>query len=161
MPSIEESAQTKREAMREEISAMSASTKVTNTKPQGIPNNGNANPGPTSWANNNDNGNLNVPNGHRNNNKMVSVMIMEGVPPRIAVINKEVIGIMIGSNVKIVKGGGHIRPQLLYNVLLPIKRYTGNITTKCHNESMSDNRDLTGTFHQKDFFTSCKHCIRF
>ena len=50
---------------------------------------------------------------------------------------------------------------LLYNVLLLINHYTGNITTKCHNESMSDNRDLTGIFHQKNFFTSCKHCIRF
>ena len=38
---------------------------------------------------------------------------------------------------------------MLYNVLLLINHYTGNITTKCHNESMSDNRDLTGTFHQK------------
>ena len=32
---------------------------------------------------------------------------------------------------------------------LPINWYTGNITTKCHRESMSGNRDLTGTFHQK------------
>ena len=38
---------------------------------------------------------------------------------------------------------------LLYNVLLPINHYTGNITSKCHSKSMSDNRDLTGTFHQK------------
>ena len=38
---------------------------------------------------------------------------------------------------------------MLYNVLLLINHYTGNITTKCHSESMSDNRDLTGTFHQK------------
>ena len=38
---------------------------------------------------------------------------------------------------------------MLYNVLLPINHYTGNITTKCHSKSMSDNRDLTGTFHQK------------
>ena len=38
---------------------------------------------------------------------------------------------------------------LLYNILLPINHYTGNITTKCHSKSMSDNRYLTGTFHQK------------
>ena len=38
---------------------------------------------------------------------------------------------------------------VLYNVLLPINCYTSNIITKCHNESMSDNRDLTETFHQK------------
>ena len=38
---------------------------------------------------------------------------------------------------------------MLYNVLLPINRYIGNITTKCHSKSMSDNRDLTGIFHQK------------
>ena len=38
---------------------------------------------------------------------------------------------------------------MLYNVLLLINCYTGNITTKHHNESMSDNRDLIGTFHQK------------
>ena len=50
---------------------------------------------------------------------------------------------------------------MLYNILLPINCYTSNITTKCHNKSMSDNRDLTGIFHQKNFFTSCKHCIRF
>ena len=37
---------------------------------------------------------------------------------------------------------------MLYNILLPINCYTGNITTKCHSKSMSDNRDLTGTFHQ-------------
>ena len=38
---------------------------------------------------------------------------------------------------------------MLYNILLLINCYTGNITTKCHSKSMSDNRDLTGTFHQK------------
>ena len=38
---------------------------------------------------------------------------------------------------------------MLYNVLLLINCYTGNITTKHHSESTSDNRDLTGTFHQK------------
>ena len=38
---------------------------------------------------------------------------------------------------------------LLYNILLPINCYTGNITTKCYGKSMSDNRDLTETFHQK------------
>ena len=38
---------------------------------------------------------------------------------------------------------------LLYNILLPINHYTGNSTTKHHGESMSDNRDLTETFHQK------------
>ena len=39
--------------------------------------------------------------------------------------------------------------QLLYNILLQINCYTGNVTTKCHSKSMSDNRDLTETFHQK------------
>ena len=38
---------------------------------------------------------------------------------------------------------------LLYNILLLINHYTGNITTKHYSESMSDNRDLRGTFHQK------------
>ena len=38
---------------------------------------------------------------------------------------------------------------LLYNILLPINHYIGNNTTKCHSRSMSDNRDLTETFHQK------------
>ena len=38
---------------------------------------------------------------------------------------------------------------MLYNVLLAINHYTGNITTKHHRESMSDNRDHTGIFHQK------------
>ena len=38
---------------------------------------------------------------------------------------------------------------MLYNILLLINCYTGNITTKCHSESMSVNRDLTETFHQK------------
>ena len=56
---------------------------------------------------------------------------------------------------------GKLEVPVLYNVLLPINRYTSNITTKHHNKSMSDNRDLTGTFHQKNFFTPHKHCIRF
>ena len=49
----------------------------------------------------------------------------------------------------------HIRMEyfaqigMLYNILLPINCYTGKITTKCHSKSMSDNRDLTETFHQK------------
>ena len=38
---------------------------------------------------------------------------------------------------------------MLYNILLLINHYTGNITTECHSESMSDNIDLTETFHQK------------
>ena len=38
---------------------------------------------------------------------------------------------------------------LLYNILLPINHYTGNITTEHHSKSMSDNRDLIETFHQK------------
>ena len=38
---------------------------------------------------------------------------------------------------------------MLYNVLLPINHYIGKNTTKCHSRSMSDNRDLTGVFHQK------------
>ena len=38
--------------------------------------------------------------------------------------------------------------MVLYNVLL-INRYIGNITTKCHNESMSDNRDPTVVLHQE------------
>ena len=41
--------------------------------------------------------------------------------------------------------------SVLYNVLLPINRCTGNITNKRHSESMSENRDLTGIFHQKKF----------
>ena len=39
--------------------------------------------------------------------------------------------------------------DMLYNVLTPINCCTGNITTKHHSKSTSDNRDLTGTFHQK------------
>ena len=39
--------------------------------------------------------------------------------------------------------------RMFCNILLPINHYTGNITTKCHSKSMSDNRDLTETFHQK------------
>ena len=38
---------------------------------------------------------------------------------------------------------------MLYNILLPINCYIGNSTTKGHSRSMSDNRDLTETFHQK------------
>ena len=38
---------------------------------------------------------------------------------------------------------------LLYHILLPIDHYIGNSTIKCHSRSMSDNRDLTETFHQK------------
>ena len=37
---------------------------------------------------------------------------------------------------------------LLYNILLPINHYIGNSTTICHSRSMSDNRELTETFHQ-------------
>ena len=38
---------------------------------------------------------------------------------------------------------------MLYNILLLINCYIGNSTTKCHSRSVSDNRDLTETFHQK------------
>ena len=38
---------------------------------------------------------------------------------------------------------------MLYNILLPINHCIGNNTIKCHSRSMSDNRDLTETFHQK------------
>ena len=38
---------------------------------------------------------------------------------------------------------------MLYNILLLINNYVGNSTTKCYSRSMSDNRDLTETFHQK------------
>ena len=38
---------------------------------------------------------------------------------------------------------------MLYNILLPVNCYIGNNTTKCHSRSMSDNRDLTETLHQK------------
>ena len=38
---------------------------------------------------------------------------------------------------------------MLYNISLPINRYIGNNTTKCHSRSMSDNRDLTGVFIRK------------
>ena len=38
--------------------------------------------------------------------------------------------------------------QLMYNVL-PINWYIGNITIKCHSESMGDNRDPTGVLHQE------------
>ena len=39
--------------------------------------------------------------------------------------------------------------HIMYNILLLINCYTGNNTTKHHSKSMGDNRDLTGTFHQK------------
>ena len=38
---------------------------------------------------------------------------------------------------------------MLYNILLPINCYIGNNTIKCHSRNMSNNRDLTETFHQK------------
>ena len=38
---------------------------------------------------------------------------------------------------------------MLYNILLLINHYIGNNTIKHHTRSMSDNRDLTGVFHQK------------
>ena len=38
---------------------------------------------------------------------------------------------------------------MLCNILLLINCYTSNITTKCYSKSTSDNRVLTGTFHQK------------
>ena len=34
-------------------------------------------------------------------------------------------------------------------IFQPINCCTCNSTTKCHSRSMSDNRDLTGAFHQK------------
>ena len=37
---------------------------------------------------------------------------------------------------------------MLYDILLPINCYIGNNTTICHSRSMSDNRELTETFHQ-------------
>ena len=37
---------------------------------------------------------------------------------------------------------------MLYNIL-PINQYIGNITIKCHNESMGDNRDPTVVLHQE------------
>ena len=37
---------------------------------------------------------------------------------------------------------------ILYNILLPINCYIGNSTTMCHSRSMSNNRELTETFHQ-------------
>ena len=44
----------------------------------------------------------------------------------------------------------HFAPiGMLYNILLLINHYTGNSTTKHHHKSISDNRDLTGVFHQK------------
>ena len=36
----------------------------------------------------------------------------------------------------------------VYNVL-PINQYIGNITIKCHNKSMSDNRDPVMVLHQE------------
>ena len=38
---------------------------------------------------------------------------------------------------------------MLYNIILLINHYIGNNTTKHHSGSMSDNRDLTETLHQK------------
>ena len=38
---------------------------------------------------------------------------------------------------------------MLYNVLLLINCNLGDSTTTCHNGSMSNNRDLAETFHQK------------
>ena len=38
---------------------------------------------------------------------------------------------------------------MLYNISLLINHYIGNNTAKHHSRSMSDNRDLTGVFHQK------------
>ena len=38
---------------------------------------------------------------------------------------------------------------MLYNILLLINCHIGNSIIKCHSGSMSDNRDLTETFHQK------------
>ena len=38
--------------------------------------------------------------------------------------------------------------KVLYNILLPINCYIGNSTTICHSKNMSDNRELTETFHQ-------------
>ena len=37
---------------------------------------------------------------------------------------------------------------VLYNILLPINRYIGKSTTMRHSGSMSDNSELTETFHQ-------------
>ena len=37
---------------------------------------------------------------------------------------------------------------MLYNVL-PINQYIGNITIKCHNKSMGNNRDPTVVLHQE------------
>ena len=48
---------------------------------------------------------------------------------------------------------------MLYNILLPINCYIGNNTTKCHSGSMSDNRDLTGGFHQFLHFLWSLHVI--
>ena len=44
---------------------------------------------------------------------------------------------------------------MLYNFLLLINYYIGNSTIKCHSRSMSDNRDLTETFHQ-NISSHCK-----
>ena len=44
--------------------------------------------------------------------------------------------------------GANNKMVLLYNIL-PINRYIGNITIKCHNESMSGNRDPTVVLHQE------------
>ena len=48
-----------------------------------------------------------------------------------------------------IKRYGQTHFLILCNILLPINQYLGNNTTKCHSGSMSDQRDLTGVFHQK------------
>ena len=45
--------------------------------------------------------------------------------------------------------GNILLQQDVVYILLQINCYIGNGTTKCHNRSMSDNRDVTETFHQK------------
>ena len=42
------------------------------------------------------------------------------------------------------------KKEVMYNVLL-INWYIGNITIKCHNKSMGDNRDPTVILHQEIF----------
>ena len=46
---------------------------------------------------------------------------------------------------------------MLYNILLLINHYIGNSTIICHSGSMSDNRELTETFHQN--ISSCYKVI--
>ena len=43
----------------------------------------------------------------------------------------------------------HFAKILLYDILLLINHYLGNSPTKYHGGNMSNNRDLTVTFHQK------------